>query len=71
VLVVDNNSIDNTQELVEGYIREHTDFNIAYVTESRQGASFARNTGAALQKGSCFALWMMMPLPNRTFWNGF
>jgi glycosyltransferase involved in cell wall biosynthesis len=56
VLVVDNNSIDNTRELVEGYIREHTDFNIAYVTESRQGASFARNTGAAFAKGEllCF-----------------
>jgi glycosyltransferase involved in cell wall biosynthesis len=56
VLVVDNNSIDNTKELVEAYIREHTDFNIVYLTESRQGASFARNTGAALSKGEllCF-----------------
>jgi glycosyltransferase involved in cell wall biosynthesis len=51
VLVVDNNSIDNTQELVERYIREHPDLHIVYLTEKRQGASFARNTGAALSKG--------------------
>jgi glycosyltransferase involved in cell wall biosynthesis len=56
VLVVDNNSIDNTQELVERYIKEHRDFNIVYLTETRQGASFARNTGAAVSKGAllCF-----------------
>ncbi len=47
VFVVDNNSTDNTQELVENYIAQHRDFNCRYVTESRQGASFARNTGAA------------------------
>ena len=56
VLVVDNNSIDNTQELVERFIREHPAFDCVYVTESRQGASYARNTGAALAKGRllCF-----------------
>lgn len=56
VLVVDNNSSDNTGALVQAYIREHGDFNIVYLTESRQGASFARNTGAALAKGRllCF-----------------
>ncbi|HEX8313582.1 MAG TPA: glycosyltransferase, partial [Flavisolibacter sp.] len=47
VLVVDNNSTDNTGELVMAYQREHTDFHLAYLTEERQGASFARNTGAA------------------------
>lgn len=56
VFVVDNNSIDNTEALVKEYIRLHEDFNIVYLTESRQGASFARNTGAALAKGRllCF-----------------
>ena len=33
VLVVDNNSIDNTEELVQAYIREQDDFNIVYLTE--------------------------------------
>ena len=56
VFVVDNNSIDNTEDLVQAYIREHEDFNIVYLTESAQGASFARNTGAAFSKGKylCF-----------------
>lgn len=56
VLVVDNNSIDNTQELVERFIETHPGFHCFYLTESRQGASFARNTGAAFAKGRllCF-----------------
>jgi glycosyltransferase involved in cell wall biosynthesis len=56
VLVVDNNSIDNTGDLVQQYIREHPDFDLVYLTESRQGASFARNTGAALARAPllCF-----------------
>ncbi len=47
VIVVDNNSIDNTGELVQDYISSHHGFNCIYLTEERQGASFARNTGAA------------------------
>jgi glycosyltransferase involved in cell wall biosynthesis len=47
VFVVDNNSIDNTGELLQEYINTHDDFDLHYLTESRQGASFARNTGAA------------------------
>jgi glycosyltransferase involved in cell wall biosynthesis len=56
VLVVDNNSTDNTQKLVEAYIDNHKDCSIVYLTETRQGASFARNTGAAMAKGEllCF-----------------
>lgn len=51
VLVVDNNSIDNTGELVQQYIREHPGYHLHYLTESRQGASYARNTGASFSKG--------------------
>jgi glycosyltransferase involved in cell wall biosynthesis len=47
VLVVDNNSTDNTTELVKGYIGSHPGYNLYYHLETRQGASFARNTGAA------------------------
>ncbi len=47
VFVVDNNSIDNTGELVQDYMSTHSDLNLKYLTESRQGASFARNTGAS------------------------
>src|SRR5689334_11129979 len=56
VLVVDNNSIDNTGELVQQYITDHPGFALKYLTESRQGASFARNTGAAFARSPllCF-----------------
>lgn len=47
VFVIDNNSIDNTSDFVQQYISNHPDFDLHYLTESRQGASFARNTGAA------------------------
>lgn len=56
VLVVDNNSIDNTGDLVQQYMSEHPQFDLRYLTESRQGASFARNTGAAFARSPllCF-----------------
>jgi glycosyltransferase involved in cell wall biosynthesis len=56
VLVVDNNSTDNTGDLVTKYIKTHTEFDLHYLVETKQGASFARNTGAALAKAPllCF-----------------
>lgn len=56
VFVIDNNSTDNTEELVQDYITQHPEFNLSYYTEPKQGASFARNTGASLAKGEiiCF-----------------
>ena len=54
VIVVDNNSKDNTAALCRNYIQSHPHFNIQYLTETRQGASFARNTGAAVAKGTIF-----------------
>ncbi|MFL5739002.1 MAG: glycosyltransferase family 2 protein [Flavisolibacter sp.] len=56
VLVVDNNSIDNTGELVQAYMISHPGLQLHYLTESRQGASFARNTGAGFARSEllCF-----------------
>jgi glycosyltransferase involved in cell wall biosynthesis len=48
VIVVDNNSTDNTEQVCKTYIAAHPDYNIRYLTEKQQGASFARNTGAAI-----------------------
>jgi len=46
VIVVDNNSTDNTQEIVQGFIkRGHS--NLTYVFEEKRGVSYARNTGLA------------------------
>lgn len=56
VWVVDNNSTDNTGELVQAYMEQHAGFRLHYRVEQQQGASYARNTGAALANGDilCF-----------------
>ncbi|HEX2608193.1 MAG TPA: glycosyltransferase family 2 protein [Flavisolibacter sp.] len=56
VFVVDNNSIDDTGERVMRYMEDHPDFHLTYLTESRQGSSFARNTGASFARAPllCF-----------------
>lgn len=46
VIVVDNNSNDQTREVVEGY-RARGHQNLTYIFEPRQGVSYARNTGIA------------------------
>jgi glucosyl-dolichyl phosphate glucuronosyltransferase len=51
VIVVDNNSQDNTAAKVNEYIASHPDMQLYYYLETRQGASFARNTGAEYAKG--------------------
>ena len=51
ILVVDNNSRDNTKEVVEKSQAEHPSMQIRYISETRQGDYYARNTGAKYAKG--------------------
>lgn len=55
VIVVDNNSTDNTKQVCLNYIQSHPGYNIYYLEEKQQGASFARNTGAAFAKAPLLA----------------
>lgn len=48
VLVIDNNSSDGTPKVFEEWRLAHPNGHFHYTTETKQGASFARNTGAAL-----------------------
>lgn len=50
VIVVDNNSTDNTPAIFKTWRENHPNGQFYYITEAQQGASFARNTGAALAK---------------------
>ena len=50
LIIVDNNSCDNTRNVVEGFSSE-TKLNIRYVFEKRQGLSNARNRGIKESKG--------------------
>lgn len=48
VIVADNNSTDDTKQLCQAYIETHSGMRMIYLNEQEQGASFARNTGAAI-----------------------
>ncbi len=43
IIIVDNNSSDSTKLIAEDYIKNHS--NARYIFESKQGLSYARNTG--------------------------
>lgn len=43
IIIVDNNSTDNTPELVTNFINANPDINLRYFKEDQQGLSFARN----------------------------
>jgi len=55
-IIVDNNSTDNTADVFTQWRGINPNGTFIYLTESQQGASFARNTGAAHSKGQwiCF-----------------
>ena len=52
VLVVDNNSRDNTAAVVDEIIESHPAFSIRYIEETAQGLSHARNRGILEASGS-------------------
>ncbi|MCW3087904.1 MAG: glycosyl transferase family 2 [Sediminibacterium sp.] len=56
VIVVDNNSTDDTPQVCEAFIASHNDALFYYHTEIEQGSSFARNNGARHAKSPllCF-----------------
>ncbi|HRO42307.1 MAG TPA: glycosyltransferase family A protein [Flavipsychrobacter sp.] len=55
VIVVDNNSTDNTLALLEKYKSDHPEYNFRFVTEENQGVAFARNRCAREAKGAIVA----------------
>lgn len=56
IIIVNNASTDGTASVCSNYISSHPDVPILYLEEKRQGASFARNTGAAIARAPllCF-----------------
>ena len=54
LLIVDNNSKDNTKEIVESF-QKSCPFRILYIKEEKQGLSHARNRGVRESKGRLIA----------------
>jgi glycosyltransferase involved in cell wall biosynthesis len=54
IIVVDNNSTDNTREVVEG-LRSRGFWRLLYRFESRQGVSYGRNTGISVARAPIVA----------------
>ena len=51
VLVVNNKSTDQTEEICLNYRKEHPQLNFKYLVEPQQGLSFCRNLGIAESRG--------------------
>ena len=56
VIIVDNNSTDNTKDVYTLWRQANAKGVFTFISETKQGASFARNTGAAIANGEwvCF-----------------
>ncbi|MBP1685796.1 MAG: glycosyl transferase family 2 [Deltaproteobacteria bacterium] len=56
IIVVDNNSSDNTRDVAFSFAQAHPSLRLRYVHEARQGVSYARNSGIAAACGPivCF-----------------
>jgi len=50
-IVIDNNSTDNTADIIKSFISQHSGLSMRYVFESNKGLSFARNRGMKEAKG--------------------
>jgi glycosyltransferase involved in cell wall biosynthesis len=54
LIIVDNNSSDNSKEIIDDFINK-SDLNVRYVIERYQGLSHARNTGILEASGNIIA----------------
>jgi glucosyl-dolichyl phosphate glucuronosyltransferase len=45
IVIIDNNSTDQTASICKTFVAQHSDFNIRYFLELNKGLSFARNRG--------------------------
>lgn len=54
IIIIDNNSTDNTKKTVEEFMTK-TSLNIIYIHENKQGKPFALNRGLMIAKGKIFA----------------
>ena len=69
IIIVDNNSPDETRETVEQFAAAHPDLSVRYLFEERQGASLARNLGLRNAQGEFFCFLDDDAIPHRDWLN--
>ena len=52
IIIVDNNSTDDTPNVVRKIVEEHNEISVKYILENRQGVHFARNAAAKIANGT-------------------
>lgn len=52
IIVVDNNSTDDTKTVVKEFIRKYPQYKIRYIQEKKQGLSYSKNTGLRVSEYS-------------------
>jgi glycosyltransferase involved in cell wall biosynthesis len=67
VIVVDNNSTDETETVCSVYMKENPDLQAIYLNETQQGSSFARNTGAKHAHGEFLVFMDDDAVANKNF----
>lgn len=55
IIIVNNNSTDNTEKICKEFITDHPELNVKYFIEKNQGLSFSRNRGFGESSGSNIA----------------
>lgn len=55
IIIVNNNSTDNTEKICKEFITNHPELNVKYFIEKNQGLSFSRNRGFRESSGSIIA----------------
>ena len=53
IIVVDDHSTDDTQDVFEAFQRNHPDFNLLWATNPKKGACSARNHALSISTGEC------------------
>jgi glycosyltransferase involved in cell wall biosynthesis len=46
IIIIDNNSTDNTKDIIHQYVNHPSGVAVRYLVETRQGVHYARNTAA-------------------------
>jgi len=56
IIIINDGSRDNSDEVITGYCDKHNDIRISYIKQDNHGVSYTRNRGIKAAKGGWIAL---------------